>query len=1827
MKNIILVIALFVIVTASPAHAWRAYNDLRWAPDDDTEPTNNITLYSWTNNTSGPSYIPGGELKNYDTGADTGVTLSMTSDDPYSSSYTNQGAISDAGTDGYAVFNGIVGCKGLMSNGDVTLTFTNLDTALTYNLVIFANRDEVGYTDRYGLFTILDADSFTNLSSSGTTTTTNSTEFCTGYNTTNGYVARFSHIAPGDDTAFKITLESGPQGSAGKGKYITALMLETETETGLLLELSGTKPLKQMLCLLGLGMMLCGCVLRRRSGMKSPCTLRGKGWGRMLWLMLFTGLFLGAGVMAAEVMGPVGVLRLEVQDSNEIPRALVSLPFHPLGDGSLADVLTDQLDGGALDTADRVLKWNRMEQRYAPFTLGADSKWYDEEGLETTLELNPGEGFWVELRQSEGKGRDIYFVGEVVLSDTEVQFLYPGLSLFGQAFASRASLNEQSGLAESGASDGLSPESADKVIEADGQTYYWLKDVAPVPLWMNAEGKETEKALEPGQSYWYSRKEIDVMAWRAARPYADVFASSNVPPYVAAIAVDTEQSEVVLTIVCAGEPGETLDVLYKDMEPEESFVSHKDWLVAEKGFAVEGQGPLEWRDKGGKGRKSLDKVGGRFYLVGRGDIDMDLNGVSDFRQRFVLGEEVAAQQEPAPEGEGTAPGGLEGMAPITMGGDSGGPPMGPLGEGGGGATNFVAYNDLGWEAGELTNNITLYNHVNSTNGLLVDYDTGTELDVEVHLGLVDVGTATIQSIGDNNPDTGSDAYEVFNGIVDCDTSTRWTNGTLQILFTGLDADTRYEFAMFGNRSKYSDRLMDTVISDVGTFRNESSDEATVWTADRYKDTGRITATNDAGYIWQYTQIDPGADGDFLISVTRSGSSGYINAFMLRTVASDGIYSMDTRVSASIDDVEEAPDGSINTNSTDLELIEDVSEQTVGIRFSSVAIPENATITSALIQFKTDETSSQSTTLAIAAQATNNAPAFTISTSNVTSRTQTSDSVLWEPSAWGTVGECAEDQCTEDIGRVIQEIVDLDGWQSSNAVAIIISGTGKRIAESYDGDVDGAPLLHVEYSLGTTISFQDGVYPDASYDGTRDTMLAADNPTQNYGTTNSLGADGTPDEGVLLQWNLSDIPAGAIVTEASIVLQITDPTGAGTDYSLYGLKRAWSETNATWNIADTGDSWGSAGAQGSDDRRSTAVGSFCPTNTGVWTVELNDEGVALVQAWIEASSVNHGILIENYDAVNGLNLSSREAATAANRPKLNITYSTNILSRCFQDGVSPSVNYAGTRDTTLRDSAQTTNYGTNTVIELDGDDSDETGLVKWDISSLPSVCVIESASMELNVANGSEQAYEFYQLLRGWVETTATWNVADTGESWTTAGAQGSGDRDTTVLGSLDTASSGKATVSLNASGVAVVQSWVDGTGTNEGGIFQNFASGDGCDFDSREVTTETDRPALTVTYYYYPDQDADTLPDWWEVAYFDAATNAVSGDDDDSDELTNLEEYRYSTDPTDADTDDDGLDDAVELAYGLDPTVSNSFMGLPFADDFEEYDPWGDIDGYNGWVVSVPDMAVASTNESHGGEQSCEISAASTPVVVTHFFNTPDDDVVWTDFYVKPVRRTVTTTPTLSDPLTMALYVDACGQIVAWDGTNEWQTLTNSPLAENEWVRLSIGKDFTNNTWELRVDDESLATGLCIDTNSLLEMTRLRIVGGSERNVYIDDVAVDTAEPDFDSDGDGLLDSWEMSQFENLDETASGDTDGDGISNALEYLYGSSAYTNDTDGDRVLDNYEIYTNKTDWLVADTDGDGANDYDDLNPTVADENSNPGDLSVTVEDPENGENILW
>jgi hypothetical protein len=134
-----------------------------------------------------------------------------------------------------------------------------------------------------------------------------------------------------------------------------------------------------------------------------------------------------------------------------------------------------------------------------------------------------------------------------------------------------------------------------------------------------------------------------------------------------------------------------------------------------------------------------------------------------------------------------------------------------------------------------------------------------------------------------------------------------------------------------------------------------------------------------------------------------------------------------------------------------------------MRFNALAIPPGAIIVNAYVQFKVDEKSTTATSLNLQAQNVDNAPTFTTAAFGISSRPRTTAAVSWAPPPWPTIGAAGQDQRTPNLAPLVQEVVNRPGWASGNSLVIIITGSGKRVAESWNGDRAGAPLLHVEFN--------------------------------------------------------------------------------------------------------------------------------------------------------------------------------------------------------------------------------------------------------------------------------------------------------------------------------------------------------------------------------------------------------------------------------------------------------------------------------------------------------------------------------------------------------------------------------------------------------------------------------------------------------------------------------------------------------------------------------------------------------------------------------------------
>jgi hypothetical protein len=150
--------------------------------------------------------------------------------------YPTNGGNFNVGTDGYNAFNGIVDLTGSFELDTTilqcTMTFNNLDPNKEYIITTTANRNNVDYTNqRWAKVTMEGAETYTQASSTGVVINNESSvSFCIGYNTVNGYVAKWTGVTSGSDGSFSIksqwdnTLGSGAQNT--KGYAMSAFCLE-----------------------------------------------------------------------------------------------------------------------------------------------------------------------------------------------------------------------------------------------------------------------------------------------------------------------------------------------------------------------------------------------------------------------------------------------------------------------------------------------------------------------------------------------------------------------------------------------------------------------------------------------------------------------------------------------------------------------------------------------------------------------------------------------------------------------------------------------------------------------------------------------------------------------------------------------------------------------------------------------------------------------------------------------------------------------------------------------------------------------------------------------------------------------------------------------------------------------------------------------------------------------------------------------------------------------------------------------------------------------------------------------------------------------------------------------------------------------------------------------------------------------------------------------------------------------------------------------------------------------------------------------------------------
>ena len=368
----------------------------------------------------------------------------------------------------------------------------------------------------------------------------------------------------------------------------------------------------------------------------------------------------------------------------------------------------------------------------------------------------------------------------------------------------------------------------------------------------------------------------------------------------------------------------------------------------------------------------------------------------------------------------------------------------------------------------------------------------------------------------------------------------------------------------------------------------------------------------------------------------------------------------------------------------------------------------------------------------------------------------------------------------------------------------------------------------------------------------------------------------------------------------------------------------------------------------------------------------------------------------------------------------------------------------------------------------------------------------------------------------------------------------------------------------------------------------NFDAGDDPDLDGLSNIVEyTGFAPYAQTVPVTNDTDADGLLDGYEVTPNPYQTDP-NAPDSDNDGLSDSEEETYLTDPNDDDSDDDGTTDGVEIANGTDPNDDTSFPA-----------------SFTGTITYPgPQVGMVYVSAEEGTNLTTVVASNTVPTM-------------W--------EYAITNLASLSN-YNVTAFMDSTVDVTMnlWEARGAY---SNNPV---QLTGAVVVVDFamvnpTNDT-----DDDGLSD-------------------------FVEHYTSFTSPTNADSDADSMPDGWEFGYFPSLDPNvadADGDPDFDLLSNSNEFVVGTSPIDDDSDDDDMDDGWEFgympqlsptnydadvdvepdsltnlleYTGwapffvQTDPTVADSDGDGFDDDDEMNAGTnpQDTNSFPATLAGVID----------
>ena len=155
-----------------------------------------------------------------------------------------------------------------------------------------------------------------------------------------------------------------------------------------------------------------------------------------------------------------------------------------------------------------------------------------------------------------------------------------------------------------------------------------------------------------------------------------------------------------------------------------------------------------------------------------------------------------------------------------------------------------------------------------------------------------------------------------------------------------------------------------------------------------------------------------------------------------------------------------------------------------------------------------------------------------------------------------------------------------------------------------------------------------------------------------------------------------------------------------------------------------------------------------------------------------------------------------------------------------------------------------NYAGSTTLSVKGNgSSNDLALMQWNLTSAQVTGTPSSASITINVTSPGTGTFSLYAVNQAWNPSQVTYDQPANGQMWQ-ANAFG-----TTVLGTVNATTAGQATITLNSSGLSVLQGWMSNPSSNYGFVMMAPTTGGGTlTFSSAQDPTAANHPSLSINY-------------------------------------------------------------------------------------------------------------------------------------------------------------------------------------------------------------------------------------------------------------------------------------------------------------------------------------------------------------------------------------------